>query len=242
MTTDFRVKYPLFLSDFNVLWIFSTDFFLNYANIKFHQNPSSGSRVVLCWQTGGKRHMTKLKVALRYFAKAPKNCCNKQSSHLAGLKKIQQMSATTPQFLKIVHCYTCFYVAPPNNLFHLYFFVQSNPYTGLDRPRVYLHVEALRYSGNRHVKVLGLSASSTGHLFSLGNIPSTHFFYSLSRSQGHGAAGKKSNPRHSTLWPSASTKRTNAWPHCCMLQHSECTSYIPVTLLYSWWILLLCGW
>ena len=38
-------------------------------NIKFHENPSSGSRVVPCGQTD----MTKLIVAFRNFVNAPKN-------------------------------------------------------------------------------------------------------------------------------------------------------------------------
>jgi hypothetical protein len=40
-----------------------------YSNIKFHENPSSGSRVVACGQTD----MTKLIVAFRNFANAPQN-------------------------------------------------------------------------------------------------------------------------------------------------------------------------
>ena len=39
------------------------------SNIKFHQNPSSGSRVVPC----GRTDMTKLRVAFRNFSNAPKN-------------------------------------------------------------------------------------------------------------------------------------------------------------------------
>ena len=62
-----HVKYPLFLSDSNETWIFSTDFRKKFE-YNFNQNPSSGSRVVACGQTD----MTKLKVAFRNFAKAPK--------------------------------------------------------------------------------------------------------------------------------------------------------------------------
>ena len=41
------VKYTLFLSDLNENWIFTTNFQKKwYSNIKFHENPSSGSRVV----------------------------------------------------------------------------------------------------------------------------------------------------------------------------------------------------
>jgi hypothetical protein len=41
------------------------------VNIDFHQNPSSGSRVVLCGQRDGRTDM-KLIVAFRNFANAPK--------------------------------------------------------------------------------------------------------------------------------------------------------------------------
>ena len=51
-----HVKYPLFLSDFNEAWIFTTDFKKKCCNIKFHENPFSGSRVILC----GRTDMTKL--------------------------------------------------------------------------------------------------------------------------------------------------------------------------------------
>jgi hypothetical protein len=44
MCTGLREKWLLFLPDFNKTWIFSTD-------IKFHENPSSGSQVVLCGRT-----------------------------------------------------------------------------------------------------------------------------------------------------------------------------------------------
>jgi hypothetical protein len=44
------------------------DKFEKYSNIKFHENPSSGSRVVPCRRTD----MTKLIVTFRNFAKAPK--------------------------------------------------------------------------------------------------------------------------------------------------------------------------
>jgi len=48
---------------------FSRQIFEKYSNIKFHDNPSSGSRVP-CGQTDG--HEKKLIVICRNFAKAPK--------------------------------------------------------------------------------------------------------------------------------------------------------------------------
>ena len=42
-------------------------------NIKFHKNPSSRSRVVPCGRAGRLIDMTKLIVAFRNFANAPKN-------------------------------------------------------------------------------------------------------------------------------------------------------------------------
>ena len=49
----------------------------NYSSVKFHENPSSGSRVVPYGQTDRKvdvqTDMTKLIIAFRNFANAPKN-------------------------------------------------------------------------------------------------------------------------------------------------------------------------
>jgi hypothetical protein len=49
------VKYPLF--------------FKKYSNIKFYENPSTGSGVIPCGQIG----MTKITVAFSKFANEPKN-------------------------------------------------------------------------------------------------------------------------------------------------------------------------
>ena len=46
--------------------------FEKYSNKKFHENPSSGSRVVPYGQTDGRIDMMKLTVAFRNFANAPK--------------------------------------------------------------------------------------------------------------------------------------------------------------------------
>ena len=57
---------PLFFADFKVTWIFTTYF----RNIKFNEKPSNGSRVV-----------TKLTIAFRNFAKAPKHEIKKGLTH-----------------------------------------------------------------------------------------------------------------------------------------------------------------
>ena len=49
---------------------FSQHIFEKYSNIKFHENPSSGSRVV---HADGSTGMTKQIVAFRNFPKGPKN-------------------------------------------------------------------------------------------------------------------------------------------------------------------------
>ena len=44
----------------------------NFSNIKFHENPSSESRVVPYGRTDRRIDMTRLLVAFRNFANAPK--------------------------------------------------------------------------------------------------------------------------------------------------------------------------
>ena len=58
-------KVPVVLVGYNETLLFSTDLRKN-SNIKFNQNPSRGSRVIPCGRT-------KLTVAFRNFANAPKH-------------------------------------------------------------------------------------------------------------------------------------------------------------------------
>ena len=52
---------------------FSRQILEKSPNIKFHGNPSSGSRVVPYGRTDGRTDMTALIVGFRTFANAPKN-------------------------------------------------------------------------------------------------------------------------------------------------------------------------
>ena len=52
---------------------FSGKIFEKCQNIKFHENPSSGSRVLACGQTERWTDMAKLTFAFRNFANMPKN-------------------------------------------------------------------------------------------------------------------------------------------------------------------------
>ena len=51
---------------------FLNGFFERCSNIKFHENSSSWSRVGPCGQTDGRTDTAKLVVAVRNFAKKPK--------------------------------------------------------------------------------------------------------------------------------------------------------------------------
>ena len=67
------VKYPLFLSDFNVIWIFSADFKkifkyqISWKSVQWE--PSCSVRRAGRWQTD--RHMAKIIIAFHNFPKAP---------------------------------------------------------------------------------------------------------------------------------------------------------------------------
>jgi hypothetical protein len=54
------VQYPIFLSDFNGTWIFTTN---KKSNIEFHENPPSRTRVI----PHGWTDMTQLIVAFHIF-------------------------------------------------------------------------------------------------------------------------------------------------------------------------------
>ena len=68
-----QVNCRLFLSDFNDTWNFSIYFRKKIPDINFHENSSSGSRVVPCRRTDRRTDMTKLIVAFRNVANAPTN-------------------------------------------------------------------------------------------------------------------------------------------------------------------------
>jgi hypothetical protein len=78
MNIGLRVKYPLFKSHFNELRIFSTDF---RKILQYKISLKSVLREVSCSiQMDGQRDMTKLMVAFRNFAKAPKNCSSSDTT------------------------------------------------------------------------------------------------------------------------------------------------------------------
>ena len=52
---------------------FSQQIFEKSSNIKFHENPSSGSRVVPCGRTDRQADFTKIIIVIRNFANALKN-------------------------------------------------------------------------------------------------------------------------------------------------------------------------
>jgi len=70
MYIGLHVKYPLFLADFNETWIISTDVLKTLEN---KISWKSDLLVVPCGRTDEQRDMTKLIVAFRNFANAPKN-------------------------------------------------------------------------------------------------------------------------------------------------------------------------
>jgi hypothetical protein len=82
-----HTKFLFFLPDLTCTWIFSKYFRKKkYSNIKFHENPSSGSRAVPCRRTDGWTHRTKLIVAFhkKNFRTRPKNRIIKKKKKVAS--------------------------------------------------------------------------------------------------------------------------------------------------------------
>jgi len=84
---------------------FSRQIFTKYSNIKFHENPSSGSRVIPCRQTDDQpdtwTDMMTLTVAFRNSAIAPKNYKNIRL--INKYKKVYSQHNNTTLFL-VCHC------------------------------------------------------------------------------------------------------------------------------------------
>jgi hypothetical protein len=70
---------------------FFRQIFEQYSNIKFHENPFGGSRVVLCGRTDGQTETDTMKliVAFRNFANAPKNACLQQNLTLHNKRTLR---------------------------------------------------------------------------------------------------------------------------------------------------------
>ena len=72
MYIGLQVRYTLYSSDYNAIE-FCRRSFEKYFNIKFNENPFSGSRVVPCGPLGGRTdRYDEVKFALRNFANGPK--------------------------------------------------------------------------------------------------------------------------------------------------------------------------
>ena len=108
MYISLHVKYLLFLSDFNETWNFLA--YLKKHSIKFHENPSSGSRAVPCF--GRTRiDMTKLTAAFRNFAKAPKidtlqnnrNNCNVITARVIADGSLMTLSWCSDYRIRLPH-------------------------------------------------------------------------------------------------------------------------------------------
>jgi hypothetical protein len=68
----FMPKCPIFLSDFNQVWIFFfRQMYLEVPSIKFRENPSSGSRTDTCGRTDGRGEAKEALFAI--YENAPQN-------------------------------------------------------------------------------------------------------------------------------------------------------------------------
>ena len=92
-----HVKYPLFLSHLNQIWIFSTDSRKESLNIKFHQNSSSGSRLVPCGRTDMTKQNSRFFVIFQ--TRRLKSKCKRNRTVSAARYSRVQIRSTSPAFL-----------------------------------------------------------------------------------------------------------------------------------------------
>jgi hypothetical protein len=76
---------------------FSRHTFEKYSNVKFHENPSSGSRVVPYGRTDRRTDMAKLVVSFRSFTKAPKKRYDYFSATTKAFSVCHHMSGFNPE-------------------------------------------------------------------------------------------------------------------------------------------------
>jgi len=81
---------------------FSRQILEKYSNTKFHENPSSGGRVVL----SGRTDMTKLIVTFQNFANAPKNAAIQLCWRGAGMSVVWLLPTLTREWL-LAGTYRC---------------------------------------------------------------------------------------------------------------------------------------
>jgi len=100
------------------------------------------------------------------------------------------------QFNDVSNCFSVYqaafyhYILTPKYFRFSNLTSKSYRITCLEKPWGFQEVEVPRFQDNQLMTVVRLSALNTGHLYPPGNIPCTHFSYSLSRSHGRSAAGR----------------------------------------------------
>ena len=112
MCTGVRVKCPFFWSKFSETQISVTDFRKKYSDIEFHENPSSGIRVLPC----GRTDIAKL-VTFRNVANASRNQWDKG---FLMFHTIFIACGTAKHFPIYIYIYICIYIYI---YIHIYIFI-----------------------------------------------------------------------------------------------------------------------
>jgi hypothetical protein len=102
--------------------------FEKYSNIKFHENPTSGRRVVSCRWTDKRIDMAKLTVAFRNFLNAPANqniYMYKQPTPSGGRNKIQRKNNMAREKISS-HARNCIHRDKINDVRHVKNYVRTS--------------------------------------------------------------------------------------------------------------------